>query len=753
MNALNRLGASGGSNDWAAQQMAEFLSVVTSYSDEAVAELSGIERIAESLEAEVAAIVRDRKVITAIGFSEDRMPVAEILSAAAGDAHHVNVEGLGSCRAATVPLEDMRDSRLLVARFSDEPFSAFEMNLLRGMTRVLSLGLRTLHLVQSERALREQTQAQSREIQERQLLFERLTKIQRSISSNAEPQEVFDAITAGANELIAEDGAIVGLRLIDPDDTRYMIMVSSSGLNIEMIEGTKRMPVGQGAGGRAIVEGKLAIVEEYRAHTDVIPEYADIVQAAMAAPVHENGQVVGSLVVASLQPGRKYSQTEQDILLAFAKHASLALSDAKSVAAQHRTFRDSLSEVTSKAAKEKHSLEEQLRQAQKMEAIGRLAGGVAHDFNNLLMVIQTAATLIKDDLVETGEDTEDVTEILKASDRAARLVRQLLTFSRKEVIQAQLVDVNAMVSDISALLQRTIGAQVDLQVGLSQERCLTEIDPSHMEQILMNLAINARDAMSEGGVLKLNTGIRSIKEARFGGVLGCGDYVSVVFEDTGSGMSEAVMERIFEPFFTTKEQGRGTGLGLATVYGIVTSAGGTIDVRSEVGEGTRFTVLLPLAVGDAPESCGTETWGTETSATNTRKTGAAIMVVDDEVAVRHLVSKMLKRNGFQVIGADSGPEALSLLDESPHRIDLVLSDVAMPDMSGIELARSMKEVDPELPIILMSGYVDDRIADPGITNVAGLIEKPFNEASLLETVNRVVQGLRAPAEMHAWVGN
>jgi signal transduction histidine kinase/ActR/RegA family two-component response regulator len=431
-------------------------------------------------------------------------------------------------------------------------------------------------------------------------------------------------------------------------------------------------------------------------------------------------------VFGSRRPGRKFSQTEQDILLAFAEHASLALSDAKSVAAQNRNFHQSLSDISTRAAMEKKGLEEQLRQAQKMEAVGRLAGGIAHDFNNLLTVIQMSARFLKESMEADGAPAEDAIEILKASDRAARLVRQLLTFSRKEVPRPRLLDVNALVTDMCDLLKRSIGVHIELGLELSDRNCVVSIDPSHMEQILINVAINARDAMNDGGVLSIRTDLRTVEGNSQRGVVPPGQYVCLEVADTGCGMSSDVATKVFEPFFTTKERGQGTGLGLATVYGVVSGAGGFIDVASTPGEGTTFTILLPAAdeLADHVESSdpdSSEHSGSERT----------VLVVDDEPNIGELVRRILFRHGYSVANASSGMEALDLVLKGA-RFDLVLSDVAMPEMSGIELAHKMREVAPHQPFILMSGYADERITDPSIVeDVAGFIEKPFQEQALL----------------------
>ena len=729
-----------GGSDWAAQRMAEFLWQITSFPDQTTAELSAVERIGEAVEAEVVAIVRKDDVSTSIGFPRGKVPVPYLVGVAQGKVSAEEAVGSQECRYVTIALEDDTDASLVVGRYGDVGFSAPELNLLRGMARVLALGLRTLRLVEVERELREQSERQAQELErqslelnERQRLFERLSKIQRSISHKADLEEVFNAITGSAGELLAEPDAIVGLRLLDPDDPEGLIMVSCSGVSDDLADDLRRSRLDQGAGGNAITDGTLVIIEDYSSADSAIPAFRSDVTAAMAAPVFDKDEVVGSLVFASRRPGRRFSESEQEILLAFAQHASLAVRDAREVQDLRTSFSESLTGISNRAAKEKHELVAQLHQAQKMEAVGRLAGGIAHDFNNVLMVIQTSAMLLKDSVDSDPESLEELNEIVEASDRAAQLVKQLLTFSRKQVLQTQSVDVNRRLAETAGMLRRAVGSHIEVDLVPAEGTPNVSIDPTHLEQILLNLAVNARDAMPTGGSLVIRCDSVSISEHP---MVEPGPYLSLRVADSGPGIAAEDLEHIFEPFFTTKAQGKGTGLGLATVYGIVSGAGGNIEVESEPGRGTCFNILLPLADEPAPST-------SDVSAAVPGDDGAderlRILVVDDEDSVREMVRRMLTREGHEATPASSGAEALALIASGMAEFDLILSDVVMPQMTGIQLLRELRSTGPTCPVVLMSAYADQGIAEPGMLDTASaFIAKPFDLRTLRGAIDEAL---------------
>jgi two-component system, cell cycle sensor histidine kinase and response regulator CckA len=399
------------------------------------------------------------------------------------------------------------------------------------------------------------------------------------------------------------------------------------------------------------------------------------------------------------------------------------------------------------AETETERLQNQLHQAQRLESLGALAGGIAHDFNNLLAVIINYAAFVANDLDAAAGiegDTrwrgtrEDVEQIRLAGERAAHLTHQLLAFARREVVQPEVVDVNDVVSDIEQLLRRTLGEQVELRSSLAGDLRPVLIDPGRLEQILVNLAVNARDAMPDGGALRIDTSNMDVdKEYTASRLeLSPGPHVCLRVSDTGVGMSRETVQRAFDPFFTTKPPGQGTGLGLATVYGIVEQAGGRSQIYSEPDVGTTFTMLLPATdllgapaepARDSPVRRGEET----------------ILLVEDEQALREVTRRILTAAGYRVIVAENGIEALRVADVHEGQIDLLLSDVIMPQMLGPQLARQLLELRPSVRVLLMSGFAQP-IIDSGGHLDAGmtLIEKPFSGPRLLAKIAQVIERAR-----------
>ena len=370
---------------------------------------------------------------------------------------------------------------------------------------------------------------------------------------------------------------------------------------------------------------------------------------------------------------------------------------------------------------ERRQLEDQLRQSQKMEAIGRLAGGVAHDFNNLLTVISGYGHMIMRDLPHDDPLRSCVEEVLKAASRATSLTNQLLAFSRRQVIQPKVLDLNSLVANMDRMLRRVIGEHIELETVLSPGLGSIKADAGQLEQVIMNLAVNARDAMSEGGKLSIRTSNVEIKRAsRLHADVRPGSYVRLTMADTGKGMDAEIMVHLFEPFFTSKETGKGTGLGLSTVYGIVKQSGGEIVVESEPGHGATFNIYLPRIsdLAKVKQSGGPVSAvrsGTET-----------ILLVEDELGVRQLVREMLHRLGYKILQASGGAEAIRLFEQHQGSIDLLLTDVIMPQMSGRELAERLQALRPSLKVLYISGYTDDMLAHHGVleSNVF-LLQKPF----------------------------
>jgi len=375
----------------------------------------------------------------------------------------------------------------------------------------------------------------------------------------------------------------------------------------------------------------------------------------------------------------------------------------------------------------RQQMEEQLRQSQKMEAVGRLAGGVAHDFNNMLTVITGFARMVKEEL-PPGELSEYVEEIDRAAGRATSLARQLLAFSRKQVLRARVLDLDEVVGGMEELLRRLIGEHITLLTKPSGRTCHVKADRTQIEQVIMNLVVNARDAMPEGGRLTVETGIEHVGLDGSGPVRP-GSYAVLSVSDSGVGMNAETLSHIFEPFFTTKALGQGTGLGLSTVYGIVDQSGGTVVVESAPGRGATFRVFLPLAAR------GVDDDDSEPVAMRQRPRSGTVLVVEDETALRKLVSKVLTGTRYRVLEASHGQEALALAADHGKPIDLLLTDVLMPGMSGPELMDHLRRTQSDMLVLFMSGYdrelLGKRAADPGVR----FLPKPFTPQTLLATVN------------------
>ena len=396
---------------------------------------------------------------------------------------------------------------------------------------------------------------------------------------------------------------------------------------------------------------------------------------------------------------------------------------------------------------ERKMMEEQLRQAQKMDAVGQLAGGVAHDFNNLLTVITSYGQFLLNALPEQDPRRSDAHQITQAAARAASLTRQLLAFSRRQVLQPQVLDLNEVIGDMERLLRRVISEDIALVTQFESAIGAVRADRGQIEQVVMNLVVNARDAMPNGGVLAISTRVAYLDTAyarRHAGV-NPGKHVVFAVRDTGVGMDAATQQRIFEPFFTTKVKGKGTGLGLSTVYGIVRQSGGHIDVRSAPGRGTTFEIILPQVAATVPPKAehvmhkalprGTET----------------VLVVEDEDAVRLIVRRVLRDQGYEILEARDGNEALRVCAQRGDAIDLVLSDVIMPGMGGRELSRALAASRPGVPILFMSGYNDDgELAGSGADLGTGVLAKPFTAETLATQVREALD--RRPSKPVATTG-
>jgi PAS domain S-box-containing protein len=385
-------------------------------------------------------------------------------------------------------------------------------------------------------------------------------------------------------------------------------------------------------------------------------------------------------------------------------------------------------------------LEEQLRHAQKMEAVGRLAGGVAHDFNNLLTAIRGNVEMALLELTQSSPLRTELEQVLQAAETAASLTQQLLTFSRRQAHAPRVVELNHLVDNNVRLLQRLLGSAIEIVTSLDPDLWPVRVDPGQVDQLLMNLAVNARDAMPQGGVLRVTTHNHEVSSGRATthGVTP-GRYVALTVSDTGTGMDDATRARIFEPFFTTKELGQGTGLGLSTVYGIVQQSGGFIDVESAPGEGSTFRILLPhveqTEAAAAPEEAQPAPSGG----------GETVLLVDDQTPVRILTLRLLQRLGYRVIEARDGVEALEVAARYPSVIHLLLTDLTMPRMGGRELALRLAEQRPGTRVLFMSGYADGGALPDRLGSLAtAFIAKPFTLQLLASTIRTLLDGARTP---------
>jgi PAS domain S-box-containing protein len=396
---------------------------------------------------------------------------------------------------------------------------------------------------------------------------------------------------------------------------------------------------------------------------------------------------------------------------------------------------DQVLEIIAQDVTERRVLEDQFRQAQKMEAVGRLAGGVAHDFNNLLMVVSGYTEVLRERTERSNPLYPKIEAIQQAADRATTLTRQLLAFSRKQLLELKVVDVNAIVGDIERLLRPLIGENIELVTRLAPDLGRTRADAGQIEQVIMNLVVNSKDAMPDGGKITLQTANASLDEdlRREYSYIQPGPYVMLSVSDNGHGMDKETQARIFEPFFTTKGKSKGTGLGLSTVYGIVKQSGGYVFVQSEAGRGTTFRIYLPR-VEDAAEPLG------QVRAAQAALGGSeTVLLVEDEESVRQLVRETLEAKGYKVLEADHGAAALRIVSAHQGAIDMLITDVVMPGMSGRELARQLATSHPQTKVLYLSGYTEDAIVHQGVLDPGtAFLQKPFTLQMLSRKVREVL---------------
>jgi len=384
---------------------------------------------------------------------------------------------------------------------------------------------------------------------------------------------------------------------------------------------------------------------------------------------------------------------------------------------------------------ERKQIEAQFVQAQKMQAVGQLAAGVAHDFNNILTAISGYSDLLLSQLAVDDPVRPHAQEIERAAYRAARLTRQLLAFSRRQVLEPHVLDLKAVVTEMVNMLQRLVGENINVRVTLAEHLGHIRADPGQIEQVIMNLAVNSRDAMPNGGTLAIQTANAALgpEECAELGELTAGDYVMLAVTDTGIGMSAEVKARVFEPFFTTKELGKGTGLGLATCYGIVRQSGGQMSVHSEPGQGTTFKIYLPhvnepVSLREKVRASSVVPRGIET-----------LLLVEDDQTVRSLAAFILRNLGYTVVEANNGEEALQEMQQhNGHQIHLVITDLVMPRMGGQQLADSLKRASHGIKVLFTSGFTEDAMAHPGVLGNGAFLQKPYTPGALARKVREVL---------------
>ena len=484
---------------------------------------------------------------------------------------------------------------------------------------------------------------------------------------------------------------------------------------------------GQGPTGAAIRIGTTCYIQDCRTDSRFFPWREEALRrgywSTIALPlVGSEGTALGALMIYAAEAD-PFTPEEIHLLEELAGDLAFGIESLR-----NRAERD-------QHEQERQRLETQLRQAQKMEAIGRLAGGISHDFNNLLTVINGYTDLALADLRPEDPLQPVLTAIQEAGQRAADLTRQLLLFSRKAIMQPRVLNLNELISRIIHILQRIVGEDIRLELALAPDLWLIKIDPSQIEQVLMNLVVNARDAMPRGGDLHIAT--RNIATTERADVLADSDWVQIMIRDSGVGMDEATQAQIFEPFFTTKGPDKGTGLGLSIVYGIVTQAGGRIEVQSRSGAGTVFLITLPRCQEQLVPA------GRETASGKQKVTGETVLLVEDEDQVRLLAHLVLEREGYRVLVSTNGVEALMLCEQHRGQIDLVVTDMVMPNMSGPDLVERLRKRYPTIGVLFMSGYARETLAEYGpIGEDMGYLHKPFLPRELAQAVQEVVSRLK-----------
>jgi signal transduction histidine kinase len=580
--------------------------------------------------------------------------------------------------------------------------------------RLIAHAARLVERSRSEAVLRE---ADQRAIKEYERLLKRIASLAQALGSARELTVVFRAVLEFALASTPCDGLLISLYDVELQERRLAFVWSKDEeIDLSILPAIPKM---SGPQRRAVEIGEAVFTDDYQAAVAGLKIFKAgqdprVARSSLAVPMSVMGRIVGAIEVQSFE------------LAAFRREHATAMEMAANLAA------NAIENV--RLLEREHEQGEQLRQSQKLEGIGQLAGGIAHDFNNLLTAINGYSDLMLRRLGAGDPLRRNAEEIRKAGERAASLTRQLLAFSRKQVLQPLVLDLNGVVADMDKLLRRLIGEDIDLVTSLEPKLGRVKADPGQIEQVVMNLSVNARDAMPRGGHLTIETKNVYLDKTYAHNHMSVqpGRYVMLAVSDTGVGMGAQIREHIFEPFFTTKEAGKGTGLGLSMVYGIVKQSGGNIWVYSEPGHGTTFKIYLPQIEEEASTESSViaseEAAGTET-----------ILLVEDEAMLRELIREILELEGYTVLAASNGHEALFICEQQQGTIDLLITDVVMPEMSGRELAERLDHKCSDVKVLFMSGYTDDAIVRHGVLQASAFfLQKPFTPDALAIKVREVL---------------
>ena len=612
--------------------------------------------------------------------------------------------------AVAIQTESRVEGLLVVGNHAPRPLTDRDEARLTRLAGQTAIAIRSAQLVEAQRAY--------------QTRLEALLDVSHQLSRIQPVEELLGAIATACGDVLASDS--VGFRLVEGDE---LVVAGLLGDARETMS-EPRIKIDESLDGVVASTGAPLRLDDVTEGARMLPAHRSAVKrlgyrAYLGVPVKVGERVTGVLSLRTRRPAG-FSKEDETIATAFASQAATALENA-------RLFRE-----VQVAAEEVSRAQEALLQAQKMDAIGRLAGGVAHDFNNLLTIIHGRCEILLKRFELGTKPRQDLDLIQRTAHRASALTRQLLAFSRRQVLQPRVLHLNATVGESVSMLHRLIGEHIALTTVAGARRDRVTADPTQLEQVLMNLAINARDAMPQGGRLTVETADVELDEAFVREHPGAvaGPHVRLSVSDDGVGMSAEIQARIFEPFFTTKDKGRGTGLGLSMVYGIVKQHGGYIGVRSEEGHGTTFDIYLPCATlldSARPEQAG--------EAGGVSRGSETVLLVEDEDDVRELTREILEMAGYTVLEASRGDEALRRCRDAGKPIDLLLTDVVMPQMSGPELARKILALRPTTKIVYMSGYTDDALGQHGVLDPEIiLLPKPFTPESLMQHLRLALDG-------------